>query len=103
MSKFQTWEELKKELNITPDEQAEIDLEVEIMQATIDARKRKKMTQKELSEKSGLTQSAIARVEKGLHSPTLQTMIKYLNAIDYKIKIVPKRNSKVISNIQKDK
>ena len=36
-----------------------------------------------ISKKSGLTQSVVARVESGTHSPTMQTMIKYLHAIGH--------------------
>ncbi len=39
MSKFKIWEEVEKELNITPEQQAKIDLEIEIIQTTINARK----------------------------------------------------------------
>lgn len=89
VSKFQNWEEVKKELNITPEQQAEIDLEVEIIQATIEARKSKKITQEELSRKSGLKQSTIARVENGKHSPTTNTLIRMLYPLGYTLKVVP--------------
>lgn len=36
MEKFMTWEEFEKQLNIPPDQQAEIDAEVERLQAEID-------------------------------------------------------------------
>ena len=97
MGKFKTWEEFEKELNITPEQEEEIRIEMEIMQATIEARKKEKMTQKEISEKSGLTQSVVARVESGTHSPTMQTMVKYLHAIGYTLKVVPSNNHKVVS------
>ena len=42
MSKLKTWEEFEKELNITPEQEEEIRIEMEIMQATIEARKKKK-------------------------------------------------------------
>ncbi len=89
MSKFKTWEELKKELNITPEQQAEIDLEVEILKATIEAREKNNMTQEELSQKTGLKQSTIARLESGKHSPTTSTLIKILTPLGYKLTIVP--------------
>lgn len=105
MSKFKSWEEFEKELNITPEQEEEIRLETEIIQATIEARKKEKITQTEISKKSGLPQSVIARVERGTHSPTMQTMIKYLHAIGYTLKVVPTNNHKVISasNIHKTK
>ena len=101
MENFQTWEELKKELNITPEQQKEIDLEVELMQATTEARKSKNITQEELSRKSGLKQSVIARIEKGTHSPTINTLMRYLLPIGYTLKIVPTNTLK--DNNKKDK
>lgn len=98
MSKLKTWEEFEKELNITPEQEEEIRIEMEIMQATIEARKKEKMTQAEISKKSGLTQSVVARVESGTHSPTMQTMIRYLHAIGYTLKVVPTNNSKIVSS-----
>ena len=62
MNKFKKWEEFEKELNITPEQEEEIRIEMEIMQASIEARKKEKMTQAEISKKSGLTQSVVARV-----------------------------------------
>ena len=59
-----TWEELKKELNNTPEQNAAIQLEIELIEATIKARESANMTQRELAEKSGMKQSAIARIEK---------------------------------------
>ena len=98
MSNFKTWEEVRKELNITPEQEEEIRIESEIIKASIEARKDKKITQAEISKKSGLTQSVVARVESGTHSPTMQTMVKYLHAIGYTLKVVPANNHKVLSN-----
>ena len=89
MGKFKTWDEFEKELKITTEQEEEIRVEMEIMQASIEARKKKKITQEEISKKSGLTQSVVARVESGVHSPTMQTMLRYLNAIGYTLKVVP--------------
>lgn len=95
MNKFKTWEEVRKNLNITQEQEEEIRIESEIIQATVEARKSKQITQAEISKKSGLTQSVISRVENGTHSPTMQTMIKYLHAIGYTLQVVPSNNHKV--------
>ena len=42
MSKFKTWKEVRKTLNITPEQEEEIRIESEIIKATIKARKNKK-------------------------------------------------------------
>ena len=44
------------------------------------------MTQAELSKKSGVSQPVIARIEKGVNSPQLNTLIKILNALGCKLK-----------------
>jgi len=48
--------------------------EFEITHALIDARIKAKMTQKELSAKSGVRQSNISRIENGTCSPTIATL-----------------------------
>ena len=103
MSKFKTWEEVRKNLNITPEQEEEIRIESEIIKATIEARKNKKITQAEISKKSGLTQSVVARVESGTRCPTMQTMIKYLHAIGYTLEVVPAKKAKIISSPNKRK
>lgn len=51
--------------------------EMRFKQVLIDARKSKDLTQKEVSERSGLSQQAVSRLEKG-HGGTIDTVIKYL-------------------------
>lgn len=97
MNKFKTWDELRKELNISPEQEEEIRIEGEIIEATIKAREESKTTQAELSKKSGLTQSVISRVEKGVHSPSICTLVKILTPLGYTLKVVPMSNKKVVS------
>lgn len=84
-----TWEEVRKSLNITPEEEAEIQLEKDIIQATIEARKKNKLTQRELSKRSGVKQPVIARIEKCVNSPQTSTLIKLLYPMGYTIRVVP--------------
>ena len=49
MSKFKNWKDVKKELDFTPEEIEEMELEKEIIKATIEARKKANLTQQELS------------------------------------------------------
>lgn len=67
--KFPNWRDFEKELNITKEEEEEIRLEMDIIEATIEARKKNKLTQRELSKKSGVKQPVIARIEKGINTP----------------------------------
>lgn len=88
-NKFQEWNDFEKELDISIEQEEEIRLEMEIIKATIEARKNKKMSQKELSVKSGIKQPAIARIEKGVHSPTINSLLKILYPLGYTLKVVP--------------
>lgn len=87
--KFEKWEEFEEKLNLTPEQEIEINLEMDIIRTTIEARKNLNMTQSELSRKTGIKQPAIARFENGSHSPTISTLIKMLVPMGYGIKIVP--------------
>ena len=51
-------------------------------------RKKENITQKELAVKSGLKQSAIARLEKGTNDIQLSTLMSYLKPLGYKIQII---------------
>lgn len=86
---YLTWEEVRKKLNITPEEEAEIQLEKDIIQDTIEAREKNKLTQRELSEKSGVKQPVIARIEKCVNSPQTSTLIKLLYPMGYTLKVMP--------------
>ena len=94
--KFKEWEEFEESLNITDEEEAKINLEMDIIRATIKARQQANLSQSELSRKTGIKQPAIARVENGTHSPTISTLIKLLVPIGYTLKVVP-LNKKVKS------
>ena len=86
---YVTWEEVRKNLNISPEQEAEIRLEMDIIEATIEARKNSKLTQRELSEKTGIKQPVIARIETSKHSPNTSTLMRLLYAMGYTLKVVP--------------
>ena len=87
--KFETWGEFEKELELTPEEEARINFETKLLKATIEARKKANMTQEELSRKTGIKQSAIARFESGKQSPNTDTLFKILEAVGCTLEIVP--------------
>lgn len=87
--KFTTWDQFEKTLNITSEQELEIQLEMDIINATIEARKKNKLTQRELSKKSGVKQPVIARIEKCVNSPQTSTLIKLLYPMGYTIRVVP--------------
>ena len=92
--RFTKWEDFEKELNISPEQEAQIQLEMDIIKATIEARKNNKLTQRDLSKKSGITQSVIARIEKNVNSPQTSTLIKLLYPMGYTLRVVPLDNVK---------
>ena len=91
---FKTWDEVEKELKITQEQEAEIQLEMDIIKATIEARKKSILTQRELSAKSGIKQPIIARIEKNVNSPRVSTLMKLLYSMGYTLKVVPLKDSK---------
>lgn len=86
---YVSWKDVKKRLDISPEQAEEIKLEQEIIEATIEARKKCNLTQRELSKKSGIKQPVIARIEKYANSPQTNTLIKLLYPMGYTIKVVP--------------
>ena len=73
-------------------EYEQLEPEFSIMQAVIDARKSCRLTQKELSEKTGIAQSDISRLENGNSNPTLGMLKRLANGMGMTIKLefVPK-------------
>ena len=56
-------------------------------------RKANNITQQEIKKKTGLPQQSISRIEKGTaqkQSPTLRTLLKYIDAIGCELIILPK-------------
>ena len=61
----------------------------------IDARKKQNMTQKDLSEATGITQADISRIENGTRNPSLE-MVKRLAAgmgMRLKLEFIPTQKS----------
>ncbi len=94
------WEDVKKELEkgFTEEDFAEMELEKQIIEATIEARKKANLTQRELSEKSGVVQSAIAKIEKFVRVPQYTTLIKLLRPLGYTLKVVPIEDTKELTH-----
>ena len=61
--------------------------EFAIIQAIIDARKKTGFTQKELSERTGIAQGDISRLENGNANPSLHTLQRLASAMGMKVKI----------------
>ncbi len=61
--------------------------EFSIIQAIIDARKNSGMTQKELAEKTGITQGDISRLENGSANPSLKTLQRLAEGMGMTLKL----------------
>lgn len=77
-----SYRDYKNKVLQNPEIKAEYDAlqpEFDIIQAMIDARIRQNITQKELSDRTGITQADISRIENGTRNPSL-AMVKRLAA-----------------------
>lgn len=77
-------------LKNNPELKAEYDAlapEYDIIQALIDARKDLNLTQKELSERTGITQADISRIENGTRNPSLNMMKRLAEGMGMVLKL----------------
>jgi transcriptional regulator with XRE-family HTH domain len=87
---MKTFDNYLQEKLKNPEFKAEYDAlepDFSIMQAIIDARKESGMTQKQLAEKSGITQADISRMEKGNANPSLRTLQRLAAGMNMRVKL----------------
>ena len=67
------------------------DSEKRILAALIEVRKSVGMTQKDLSEKTGIAQPDISKIERGMGNPSIKTLIRIAEGLgmDLHIEFVP--------------
>ena len=65
----------------------EIQPEMNIIRAIIDARISKNMTQKELSQKTGIAQTEISRIENGTRNPSIKLLQRLADGMDMVLNI----------------
>ena len=82
------WKDFKKSLNLTSEDEKLISLEEELITAVIEAREQSGLTQKQLSELCGVKQSVIARLERAIHSPQINSIIRILKPLGYTLTVV---------------
>jgi transcriptional regulator with XRE-family HTH domain len=90
-----SYNDYKRKALENPDVKAEYDAlqpEYDIIQAMIDARNKEGLTQKELSERTGITQADISRIENGTRNPSLEMVKRLANGLGMRLKIefIPK-------------
>ncbi|MCI6317442.1 helix-turn-helix transcriptional regulator [Treponema sp.] len=71
--------------------------EYEIISSLIDARKSNNVTQKQLSEATGIAQSDISKIENGSANPTLKLLQRLAEGLNMSLKVefVPKSSAVV--------
>ena len=82
------WESVQAEL-FTNEEIVESKLRVALIGELIAARQEKGLSQRQLGELSGVKQPIIARMERGMTSPQLNTVLKLLAPLGKTLAIVP--------------
>lgn len=80
MSDLKNYKEFKKERET-------LEPEFSVIQAMIDARKSTGLTQKQLSEKTGISQADISKLESGNANPSLRTLQRLASGMGMKVKI----------------
>lgn len=66
---------------------AEADAEARVLEAMIQARVAAGLTQAEVAARAGTTQSAIARLEGGRVSPSIETLGRYAAAVGKRLRV----------------
>ncbi len=84
-----TWDNLRKEFDLSEEDERIIELEKDLIRTLVSIREEKGITQSQLAELSGVKQPTIARLEKSLHSPQLDSILKVLIPLGYTLQIVP--------------
>ncbi|MCD7858579.1 MAG: helix-turn-helix domain-containing protein [Firmicutes bacterium] len=85
-----TFEEFKREELKKPDVRAEYDAlepEFSLMKAMIEARKETGLTQKQLSERTGISQSDISKFESGNGNPSVKTLRRLAAGLGMNLRI----------------
>lgn len=84
------YSEFKKELLQDSEVKREYDAletEFDIIQALMEARKKQNLTQKELSERTGITQADISRIENGTRNPSLEMIKRLAKGMGMRLKL----------------
>ncbi|WP_294241283.1 helix-turn-helix domain-containing protein [Pseudobutyrivibrio sp.] len=83
------WKEFRQELNLSPEEEKIIELEKDLLRTMVTIREEQGLSQSELADKCNVKQPVIARMEKAVHSPQVDSLLKVLVPLGYKLAIVP--------------
>ncbi len=87
---MRTYNDYKKEILKNDEIKSEYDAlapEYDIIEAMIIARKNLNITQKDLSEKTGINQADISRIENGTRNPSLKMLKKLASGLGMQLKL----------------
>ena len=87
---MKTLQQLKNEQMKNPEfakAYEEIQPEMNVIRAIVDARALRNMTQKDLSAKTGIAQTEISKLEKGTRNPSLALLKRLAQAMDSTLRI----------------
>ena len=84
-----TWKEIRKELDISEEDERIIEMEKELIRSLVAIREEQGLSQAEIAKMCNVKQPAIARMEKNTHSPQLDSLLRVLTPLGYTLQIVP--------------
>ena len=78
-------------------EYEDIQPEMDVIRAIVDARTAQNLTQKELSKRTGINQADISKLENGTRNPTVSLLKRLAEAMgmELRIQFIPKNNISV--------
>ena len=86
---MKTWNDFKKDLSISEEEKRLIELEEDLIRTLISVREQQGLSQAQLAAMCNMKQPVIARMEKAVHSPQVDSLLRILVPLGYTLKIVP--------------
>ena len=86
---MQTWDEVRKELELTEEDERIIEIEKSLIEEMIRIREEQGLSQSGLAKKCNVKQPSIARMEKNTHSPQVDSLLRVLISMGYTLQIVP--------------
>lgn len=93
------WKDVRAEIkSISSEEKAEIKIAAGLIAKVIEQRTKLGLSQRDLAEKSGVKQTAIARLEKCNNIPRIDTFARLTNSLNLEIKLVEKAEKKELVN-----
>ena len=87
MSRYQEFKKRQLENPVIKEEYDALEPEFDIIQAIINTRKQQNITQKELSERTGITQADISRIENGTRNPSLEMLKRLAKGMGMQLKL----------------